>query len=532
MDEKEKKKESIDEILADLNGLLNKMPDILEGIKLPEIKPADLRSVWKDEPALPTPVRAEDVPDKIVNPGESPASAEPDSPALRPQPQAEPMAYSVEPAGLDAAPLLPEIKPVSEEIKPGEQADPAEGEKSPPADPVPADAPTAAPPLPSGDAVPDFYTPQKADEIPPDGPALKSQVSEVEEPLYDLDSLKEEEAAIENAFKLEPEKEEEGKPAAQFEGTRDFGVPDIDALIKLSQEEALPNGLAEDRGERVEEPEKQAELSPAIEQAAEPALEPGLEPEAAVPVPDLENIAIAPVGAGEEGGVMDLKKDDSVNEENSKPPLDAAENTLSEAENAVGTEAEQPSPQLVIEQANSVFNSDNVPAPGGDDKTVVIPPSTGPEQDKTVIYEAGTDPGTTSRRAADLDSLAAKPVPEGIPPERVRTVAFLYAADDAALCAGMLAELDAICLKSSAKPMFIKRAFVQVCEPGNSGNVVMQKVADSAACGLVCLGDLPQENVFEIENVFTAGGVFFRHFPRESFNHSAALDLVTEFILK
>ncbi|HOW90491.1 MAG TPA: hypothetical protein PL037_09415, partial [Elusimicrobiales bacterium] len=43
MDEKkeEKKKESIDEILSDLNSLLNKMPAILGDIELPSAKPAE-----------------------------------------------------------------------------------------------------------------------------------------------------------------------------------------------------------------------------------------------------------------------------------------------------------------------------------------------------------------------------------------------------------------------------------------------------------------------------------------------------------
>ncbi|HBB66984.1 MAG: hypothetical protein A2X28_08100 [Elusimicrobia bacterium GWA2_56_46] len=550
MDEKEKKKESIDEILADLNGLLNKMPDILEGIKLPEIKPADPRSAWKEEPSP-------------ASPG-SDSAAEPESTP----PQSEPPPYSVEPAGLEAAPLLPEIKPVPQEINPERESDLPEAEEIPMAG-------AAAPEIPEDSPVPPVV------EAAPEAGALqdlqKPVVEEKGEVVYDLDSLREEEAAIENAFKPEPEKEEEKKPEPRFEGTRDFGVPDIDTLMKLSKEEILPDGRVEGRGERVEDggisepvvsgavpeeaPEKQEEPFPAIEQAVEPAPEPAsesaaepapapeprLEPEAVVSAPVPENIAIVPAGVGEEGGVMDLKKDDSVNEEKPEPSPEAAENTLSGAENTAGTEPEQSSPRefslkekepdleepkLVIEQAGSVFNSDNVTVPGGEDKTVVIPPSAGPEQDRTVIYEAGTDPGAASRGAADLDSLAARPVPEGIPPERVRTVAFLYAAEDAGLCAGALAELDAICLKSPAKPMFIKRAFVQVCEPGNSGNVVMQKVVDSAACGLVCFGDLPQENVFEIENVFTAGGVFFRHLPRESFNHSAALDLVTEFILK
>ena len=73
---------------------------------------------------------------------------------------------------------------------------------------------------------------------------------------------------------------------------------------------------------------------------------------------------------------------------------------------------------------------------------------------------------------------------------------------------------------------------VDVCGTGINGNVVLQKVADAKALGLLCLGSVPQETVYEVENVFTAAGVFFKHYTRETFNHSVALDLVMEFILK
>jgi hypothetical protein len=160
---------------------------------------------------------------------------------------------------------------------------------------------------------------------------------------------------------------------------------------------------------------------------------------------------------------------------------------------------------------------------------MVSAPPDAPDGEKTVIYEADAAPAAAP---ADLESLAAKQAPENVSADRVRTVAFLYAAEDAGLCAELLAELDAVCLQSPSSPMFVKRAFVGVCSSGHNGNVVMQKVTDANALGLVCLGNIPQEAVYEMENVFTAAGTFFRHMPREQFNRSAVLDLVMEFILK
>ena len=172
------------------------------------------------------------------------------------------------------------------------------------------------------------------------------------------------------------------------------------------------------------------------------------------------------------------------------------------------------------------------PSLSGDETMVVSPPAgSSGEEEKTVIFQAS--PATTSRaQASDLSSLAARQVPEGIPAERVRSVAFVYSPGDEALCATVLAELDAICLKSAAKPMFIKRAYVKDCDIDSNANFVHQSVTDSGAAGLVCLGGVPQEKVYEIENVFASSGGFFRYYDSSTFTHSSALDLISDLIVR
>ncbi len=464
MDDKreERRKESIDEILSDLNGLLNKMPAILDGIKLPDIKPVDFLS-----PQVPAPV----VPDS--------------TPDIKPETASEPAS-----------------EPVSERVF--------------------------------------TQVPEKLPEPEAGaGMAFKRQFPEGgNTPVFDIESLKKEEAAIDNAFTIEPENEEDEKASVLFETTRDFGVPDIDTLIKLSQEvQIVPIPLIKPGDDIQPEPEP-------------------------VPGPALENIINAPRAGSEdgEGEIMDIKEENPGKEEFSKPaaamepalPGPAGPVTpVSPVSEAAAVEfriersspqdftlkASEPAPEkqgLVIEQSGSGFNP-HPPAviTGGEDNATGIPLSIArQEEQKPVLSEAGANPDAASRGQSDLDSLAGLPVPGGIPPERVRTVAFLYAQEDAALCAEILAELDAICLKSPSKPMFIKRGFVLVCAPGALGTVFMQKVTDAGAAGLICVGNIPPETVCEMENVFNAGGMFFRHFSREAFNHSAALDLVTEFILK
>ncbi|MDP2867028.1 MAG: hypothetical protein Q8O90_12365, partial [Elusimicrobiota bacterium] len=170
--------------------------------------------------------------------------------------------------------------------------------------------------------------------------------------------------------------------------------------------------------------------------------------------------------------------------------------------------------------------------PSGDETLVVTPraESSG-EEEKTVIFQAS--PETTTRaQAKDLPSLSVKQAPEGIPPERLRSLVFLYSPGDEALCATVLAELDAICLKSATKPMFIKRAYVKDCDVDSNANFVHQSVTDSGAAGLICVGAVPQEKVYEIENAFASSGGFFRYYDSSTFTHSSALDLVADLILR
>lgn len=551
MDDKkeERKKESIDEILSDLNGLLNKMPSILEGIKLPEVKSA----ASAEEPVRPNPVPApekEDIFEKTIklDPDELPPSQAGGSldkmvlqslgefifspedigkGGARP-PLSEPLALPLEPVGMESAPELPEIKPLLEGTMPDadEHAYPAEGKKEPSADTVP-------------------------------------------DPVYP----KSDEAASGSAVNYGLKNDQEEAAVNPFESTRDFGVPDIDALLSLSgadvpsdpagtaaSDAAVEQGGAMDLKKEPSGPQDEMEKTipglggyepaapfvpvnaapedeaPAVStpSAEEPPAEaaPHTEPETVIPEPrpeaapteagfTLEPIA-SPFGepalseAGEKTVVLPPPSDQ-----------DAAAQGFTVEPVETAPEPEAPGPEVSLPSA-----------PAEEERTMIIaPPPEGPDGEKTVIFQAGADTAAeTARRPfvepRDFVTLAARTAPEGVTPEHVRGVAFLYAREDEALCAEVLAELDAICLKSSSSPMFIGRVLVESCEAGINGNVVMQKVVDAKAVGLVCIGGVPQETVYEIENVFTAAGVFFRHLTRENFNRSAALDLVMDLILK
>lgn len=619
MDSKDgKKKESIDEILSDLNGLLNKMPSILDGIRMPEIKPVEFSA-----PA-PAPAPAAEAPAPAPEAAVPAPEIETPLPVLNPEKTVVLENFS----GLQEGSSVPEEKPAAGEPLVIESfAKQAEAARQPE----------------TGGLVPqslgDFMFGEDAEQKPqeaapetaPETPALSiSPMLEDKTPeagLIPADaisagtpdlSLQQPEALAGEPAPAQPAAEL--KPRNLYEVTRDFGVPDIDALMQLSQDEIL--------GRPAPEPVPE----PAVEPAAEPVQEQAPEPEALKEEPSMDELAEFErqlKAAGEQGGEMENKPEEKQEKPAEEIVPEAAASVEPAAEHANGFEgltiepeasnsgpeaqseaaiqhetpgemnltpaaseprpepvpqpggielgapAEagnsrpfQPAPQpeaqpepaaeaeapremelsvgrtaeekpqeeagqgLVLEPANAFMSSQPASDPGGE-TLVVPPPAAAGDADKTVVYDAGSAPGSTHRsQSGDFDALAVKQTPEGIPADRVRSVMFLYAPEEKSFCAAVMAELDAICLKSATKPMFIRRAGARECSSDMNANYILQMASDAGAIGLVCVGAIPQEKIYEVENVFTSSGGFFRHYDSASFSHSAALDLVSDLILR
>ncbi|MDA8243733.1 MAG: hypothetical protein M0025_06385 [Elusimicrobia bacterium] len=666
MDEKpDKKKESIDEILSDLNGLLNKMPSILDGIKMPELQPEEPPKPAASAAPEPRPEPAKQEPSQPPVPGEEdktvvmqvfqglPEGAPEPEPAAELQ-QAQPEAVTPEPQPEPAQERPAEQPPAADEGDKTVIFEPfaalSVGDKAPEPE-IPAEAPSfqerpaepvPAPQEPSEEALPAAELQEPA-QAPEPEPVLG------EEPR----------AAIETPPALEAGLELPGKPAAlpAYENTRDFGVPDIDALLQLSSEETspapeqpqapeagvLPESLhaIEESGEvsiqgldqaaepreapeekimdqeekkdetgagGAQEPapearpgqtpqeETPAEASPspfdsfAIDSASEPQAQPGgggiefehaadivspaageqpaARPQAAEETIKFELPSGQPEGATElsgpregmpgslelpageeqpaqpEAGGLELSPRSEVGAQPEpaagglelSPSLELGSQPPAAEEAATGGQGLElgASPDAAAETMPGGSGMELGRSSGGaGDETLVVAPSQGSsgEEEKTVIFQSPPS-GTSRAQAGDLTDLAAKKVPDGIPEERVRSLMFLYSAEDKALCATVLAELDAICLKSATKPMFVRRASVQECDPDVNPNQVLQSVGESKAHGLVCLGSVPQDKVYELENVFNGAGAFFRFYDASGFSHSAALDLVTDLIVR
>ena len=672
MEGKDKKKESIDEILSDLNGLLNKMPSILDGIKMPELQP--------EEPPKPRP-------DHQPEPKPEP------QPELRPEPQPElrpePQVTGQEPQAADADKTMVlqpfyglaegEPEPAADEPPPAADktiilqpfANLDEGAPQPEPAPETAAPETAAPEALAPQSLGDFMFGKDA-EPEPAGLSGSPLEPPQETPARGA-------AAGGPALSISeftPPAEETPEQPAQaalpaFDNTRDFGIPDIDALIQLSeggqaaqpQPEAAqqgeepaasgqaeipatqalpevepataevntvenkdipneePSGLRQDEPAAEQQPQEESAFDAFVIDAAAPegdqtpAGAEALNPEPASPVPAAETGAetlnlepfsampsgdaggealnpepaaaapaaeagaetlhlepASPMPAADAGGEtlrLDLPAEQAPASESgvslNPEPAAAAEpgpqfgafQGFSEAL-PVETPAAEPQPAPApgtggIELSSSLglgspqpagpSGADETlpggsgvelgggPAPAGDETLVVAPRGESGDEEKTVIFQAA--PSTTSRaQAGDLETLSVRPVPEGIPAERVRSLMFVYSMEDKALCATVLAELDAICLKSATKPMFIKRAGVKECDPDVNPNFLQQSVAESGAQGLICLGNVPGDKVSEIESAVSAANGFFRYYDSSSFSHSAALDLVTDLIVR
>jgi hypothetical protein len=345
-------------------------------------------------------------------------------------------------------------------------------------------------------------------------PAAEARVPAAEEPLPSGDDLK----AFESAFVITGTDD-----AAESE------VPSVEAPAEPPAAEG-PSQEGPSSEPQFPAPEAAGEPEPAVQEAVSPA--PGVPPggislDLQSPAPEEQ-----PATAAEEPPTSVDEPQPAAVEE---PRL-----TVGEPQLSVGV-PEQRSEGLSLEpRSDTPFESPMEavaaasPEDSAEEKTVVFGPGQMPETSggETLVYQGG-DPSSTSRRTeASLSELAVLEPPGTVDKTRIKTMAFLYASGEERLCADVLAALDAICLKSESKPMFIKRAFVKPCADDMKGGLAQQMVAEAGASGVFCVGSVSQEALYDIENSFNSAGLFFRHFSSDNFGLSSALDSVLDLILK
>ncbi|MCK5582396.1 MAG: hypothetical protein KAI33_01320, partial [Elusimicrobiales bacterium] len=196
---------------------------------------------------------------------------------------------------------------------------------------------------------------------------------------------------------------------------------------------------------------------------------------------------------------------------------------------------------LVLESAHSILSDESSQQKEGlsDDETAeqsaAVNEGDGQEDagEATIMAAPGDNPALRSviKYDGNIEDLIEKQIPQDIPDERIKPLVFLYTIGDEGLCADILNTMDTICLKSETKPMFIKRPVVKVCEPHMRGDSAQTLVSENEAMGIICVGDMPSEMIYDIENVFSTNKSYFQHINKESFNHELIVDLVADLIL-
>lgn len=567
--DKDGDKESIEEILSDLNSLLNRMPAILSDIKMPETRPVDFSRIRREAETQPPP------------PSEPERAAE----TIRLEPE--------EMDGIAAsAHIMPDPDP-----EPGPQPD-FSGEEynfdfapePPPAAPAPAPLPVPAPETPEK---PEDSFEQSGDFGAPDIDALLHLSASGEDAISTAEEKKDQGGEMEEKRQDDQERPAEDiagaapsgeavpeQPAAEVQPSPDQ-FPAFEATIKMDspfefQEPAAAAAAPEGDAAGGESPVPSGDDLKAFESAfvippsddatppePPPAETPAVSTPAELSVPEVLSIeqqfqvpepglqaapgqeTAAPAADIQPGGIS-LEPQFSMPEEPAVPapeqPSSAAEPALSvggpqlaadEPQLSVGSPAPQAGGLSLEPRSDTPFGPSTEAA---EEKTVVFGPGQAietPGGGETLVYQGGDASATSRMRAeASLPELAAMEPPATVDPSRIKTLAFMYASGEEKFCADVLATLDAICLKSESRPMFIKRAFVRPCGDDMRGAMAQQMVSEAGASGLICVGAVAQEALYDIENAFGSSGSFFRHFSRDGFGMTSALDSVLDLILK
>ena len=326
------------------------------------------------------------------------------------------------------------------------------------------------------------------------------------------------EAVAEQPVQQEPE-------GLQFESTVEASVeaqpaqedvadmPVAEAISETAEQ--LPPGLQNNEASPVEEPPVQQEQAGGLELNTPVEL--------SAEADDEKTIVLEPThSAFSDNAAQSEQEIPAVQEQTMDAPpavqetgdLESAEQTLSDSDKVEES--------LDLVQPQESVSEDSRPeesAPDAGEATIMAAPGDAPSLTNRTKY------------TGDIKDLIEKQVPEGIPDERIKSLVFLYTSNDETLCAEILNTMDMICLKSETKPMFVKRPVVKVCEPHMRGDSAQTLVSENEAMGIICVGDMPSEMIYDIENVFSTNKSYFQHINKESFNHELIVDLVADLIL-
>lgn len=117
-----------------------------------------------------------------------------------------------------------------------------------------------------------------------------------------------------------------------------------------------------------------------------------------------------------------------------------------------------------------------------------------------------------------------------IPQERTRRIGIIYALSDERLLVDFIKKLDEISSASAEKPMFVERSFFMVYDENFSTETLLVNSQNANINAVVCIGELPLDKMYEIENSVLQAGYLFLVVKRNSFSDTLVIDFLCDLI--
>lgn len=139
------------------------------------------------------------------------------------------------------------------------------------------------------------------------------------------------------------------------------------------------------------------------------------------------------------------------------------------------------------------------------------------------------DSFTYSGVSTELERIIYKKRPDNISEERIRRIAIIYASNDDKNLKSFLDFLDEISLFSKEKPMFVERSIFMLYDENFSLETFMLTAQNEKINGVVLIGNLPVDKIYELESSISQLGCVFLNLKGEV-SKSIVIDFILDLI--
>lgn len=173
--------------------------------------------------------------------------------------------------------------------------------------------------------------------------------------------------------------------------------------------------------------------------------------------------------------------------------------------------ASQAKPPLEIKMESS-------PAPTVEPTPAPVPAAAAPAPAPAVTAEPSAPPAV---------------IPEKTPKDQIRRIAVVYAPNFSKEKDEFIKFLDQCAQSFSKKPLFLRKVYVEIIQPGDNSRILLEKIKALGAVSLLGILDgLPDAKLKEISEVSAEGGLMFRSVTAADVKKkSIAVDIVVDMML-